>query len=122
MFFFVSVFKMLFKAYFVPPTRLSRPTWVHFRVIFGSNWDVFLDMALVGKHALRLDETIIFEVLSGLISVLFCNVSQYPFQCHPFRNILCLLGSQGSICIPKWVSLGPPGASFWSYFSDVIAA
>ena len=77
-------------------------------------------MALFGEHAFRLDETIVFEVLGGLISVLFCNISQYPFQCHTFRNILHLFGSQGSICGPKWVSLGLPGASFWSYFVDAV--
>ena len=30
------------------------------------------------------------------------------------------LGCQGSICSPKWVSLGLPGASFWSYFVDAV--
>ena len=30
--------------------------------------------------------------------------------------------ASGSILEPKWVSLGCPGASFWSYFGHVFAA
>ena len=114
------VFNMLFKALFGPPNRPLGPTWVHFRVLFTPNCCLFRDMALFGKYAFRLDETIVFEVLGGLISVLFCNISQYPFQCHTFRNISRLFGSQGWICGPKGVSLGSPGASFWSYFVDAV--
>ena len=82
----------------------------------------FLNILLFWKHAFRPDETIVFEELGGLISVLFRYISQYPFQGHTFCNILSLFGSQGSICGPKWVSLGPPGASFWSYFVDAVPA
>ena len=55
-----------------------------------------------------------------MISVLFCNILQYPFHGHTFPNILHLFGSQGTICGPKWVCLRPPGASFWSYFVDAV--
>ena len=77
---------------------------------------------LFQKHVFRLDETIIFEVSEGSISVLFGIISQYPFQSHTFLNILHLFGSQGSISALKWVSLGYPGASFLSYFGDELRA
>ena len=52
----------------MPPNRFSDPIWVDFRVIFRSNSGLLLDMVLFEKHAFRLDETIVFEVLGGLIS------------------------------------------------------
>ena len=93
----------------MPPNRLSGPTWVHFRVIFRSNCNLFLDLALFGEQAFRLDETIVFEVLGGLISVFFCNISQYPFQCHTFRNILHFLAPKARFVVPNgslWGLLG----------------
>ena len=53
--------------------------WVNFRVIFRSNPCLSLNMVLFEKHAFRLDETIVFEVLVGLLSILFRNIPQYPF-------------------------------------------
>ena len=72
------------------------------------------------KHLFRQGETIVFEVLGGLISLPLRNIPQYPFQGHTFRNILRRFGSQASICGPKWVSLEHLGASFWGYFVDAV--
>ena len=73
--FFVFVSSSLFRRVFEDVSGSCwgpvGPTCVHFRVIFTSNCGLFLDMALFGKHAFRRDETIVFEVLGGLISVLF---------------------------------------------------
>ena len=68
---FSFVFETLFKALFVAPNRFLAPIWVHFRVILRSISGHFLNISLFWKHAFRLDETIVFEELGGLISVLF---------------------------------------------------
>ena len=100
-FVFSFVFETLFEVFFPPPNRFWAPIWVHFKVILKSISCLFLNILLLGKHTFCLDETIVFEVFGGCISVLFRNISQYPFQSHTFLNILHLFGSRGSICGPK---------------------
>ena len=78
---------MVAESLFSHPNSLLGLVWVHFKVILRSISVLFLNIRRFGEHAFRPDETNVFEVLGGLTSVLFCNISQYPFQCHTFRNI-----------------------------------
>ena len=73
--FFIYCFLKHFESLFLLPNGLSAPIWLHFEVILRSILCHFLNGSLFQKHAFRLDETVVFEVLEGWISVLFRNIS-----------------------------------------------
>ena len=68
---FSFVFETHSEALFSVPNRIVAPFGVHFGVIFRSFWCLFLNILFFEKHAFRLDETIVFEVLEGSSYVLF---------------------------------------------------
>ena len=76
--FFSSFFVVPSEAFFFALERPSGPFWVQFGVILMSNSSLFLSKSFFEKHAFRVDETILFKVREGSISVLFCNNSGFP--------------------------------------------
>ena len=64
----------------------------------------------------------LFEVRGGSVSVLFRKIFLDLPEDTIFLRFGRLFRVPGSISHPKWVSLGCLGASFWSYFGDVLAA
>ena len=82
--FFSSFFRSAFGSVFFALERPSAPFWVHFGVILRSNSLLFLSKSFFEKHAFRVDETILFEVREGPISVLFRNIFQSFCQARVF--------------------------------------
>ena len=74
------------EAFFFALERPSAPFWLHFGVILRSNSSLFLSKSFFEKHAFRVDETILFEVREGSISVLFRDISGFPRQAGIFLH------------------------------------
>ena len=72
------------EAFFFALERPSAPFWIQFGVILRSNSSLFLNNSFFEKHAFRVDETILFEVREGSISVLFDNIFGIPRQAGIF--------------------------------------
>ena len=83
-FLFLLFFVVPSEAFFFALERPSGPFWVQFGVILKSNSSLFLSKSFFEKHAFRVDETILFKVREGSISVLFCNISGFPRQAGIF--------------------------------------
>ena len=82
--FFSSFFRSAFGSVFFALERPSAPFWVHFGVILRSNSSLFLSKSFFEKHAFRVDETILFKVREGSISVHFYDIFGFPRQAGIF--------------------------------------
>ena len=69
--FFCSVFVVSSEAFFWVLERLSAPFWAHVGVILRSDSLLFSNKSLFKNCVFRVDETILFKVREGSISVLF---------------------------------------------------
>ena len=70
------IFEILVSTFFLLLERLSAPFGVHFEAILSSNYALFLQTSFFKKYAFPVDETILFEVREGPISVLVRNMFQ----------------------------------------------
>ena len=82
--FFSSFFVVPSEAFFFALERPSGPFWVQFGVILRSNSSLFLSKSFFEKHAFRVDETILFKVREGSISLHFYDIFGFPRQAGIF--------------------------------------
>ena len=72
------------EAFFFALERPSAPFWLHFGVMLLSNSSLFLNNSFFEKHAFRVDETILFKVREGSISLHFYDIFGFPRQAGIF--------------------------------------
>ena len=72
------------EAFFFALERPSGPFCVQFGVILRSNSSLFLSKSFFEKHAFRVDETILFKVREGSISLHFYDIFGFPRQAGIF--------------------------------------